>query len=345
MRAMPTRTLISPYTPRISSPLNPTPSASISISPPDSPLLNPEGPSVDELRRRHKRKTTSIWDRLQRTKGALAWRKTMTSEGRETLEVEVEDGTGRFVYYTPPAPRVSAVRSSSGGYVMDDGAVTQSFCAPSKRKETASAEEGEARGKSEVGELSSDGLERMSEDSQGAVGHDSQHDDVVFWDIAGDIVDGEDGQDIRDHSIADEEGIAIFDDFIEINPMTSFIDTTQAENSDTNTIANLSMPDVDDPSAPKAITPARRPPLRRRGLSHDAQVWTLLRPITTLPGPTQPPQIANGMTTPVRSPLAYPSARPEAGPADRDASPPESLAYPVTAAAFFYLGSRFRRFS
>ena len=334
--------IILPYTPRVSSPLNPTPtpSYSFSFSSTGSPLLDadPEVPTVDELRRRHKRKPVNVWDRLQRTKGAIAWRKTVISESREMLEVEVEDGTGRFVYYTPPARRMSAVRSSSGGFV--DGAVTQSFCARSKRKGKGD----EVRGELMVGELSSGSLEGKSEGAEDDVGHDTQYDEVLFWDMDGDVVDGEDRQNVGNHDTAGEEGRAIFDDFVEIDPMSPRVDTTQAENSNDSTSSH-DKPNLDGREISPVTIPNRRRALRRSSATHDAQAWTLLRPIITPPKSTQPSHTPNGMTIPVRFPLADPLASLEAGPTDRDASPPESLAYAVVAAAFFYLGFLFRRFS
>lgn len=344
---MPKGIIILPYTPRVSSPLNPTPTPpfSFSFSSTGSPLLDPdpEASTVDELRRRHKRKPISVWDCLQRAKGALAWRKTVISEGREMLEVEVEDGTGRFVYYTPPERRMSAISCSSGGFV-DGGAVTQSFCARSERKETAGAK-GEVRGKLEVGGLSSDDLQGKSEDAEGAVGHGTQCDKVLFWDMDGDVVDGEDSRDVGNYDAAGETGRAVFDDFVDISPMTALINTTQAESSDTSTMPCLSKPDVDGPHTPPIAIPNRRPPLRRSSASHDVQAWTLLRPIITPPAPpkpTQPAQTPTGMATPVRPPYVDPLASLEAGPADRDASPLGSLAYAVVAAVFFYVAFRFR---
>lgn len=337
---MPKGIIILPYTPRVSSPLNPTPTPpfSFSFSSTGAPLLDPdpdpdpESPTVDELRRRHKRKPMSVWDCLLRTKGALAWRETVISEGREMLEVEVEDGTGRFVYYTPPERRMSAVSCSEGGFV-DDDAVTQSFCARSKRNGEVGAK-GEVRGKLEDGELSSDDLEGKSGDAEGAVGHDTQYDDVLFWDMDGDVIDGNDMQDVGSHGTAGEMGRAIFDDFVEISPITPRTNTTQAENSDTNTMSSLNKPDVGGPGTSPIAIPNRRPPLRRSSASHDVQAWTLLRHTITPPDPTQPAQIPNGMTTSVRSPYADPLANLEAGPAGRDASSSGSLAYAVAAAAF-----------
>lgn len=337
---MPKGIIILPYTPRVSSPLNPTPTPpfSFSFSSTGTPLLDPdpdpdpEAPTVDELRRRHKRRPLSVWDCLLRTKGALAWRKTMISEGREMLEVEVEDGTGRFVYYTPPERRMSAVSCSDGGFV-DDGAVVQSFCARPKRKGAAGAE-GEVRGKSEVGELSSDDLEGTNGDAEGAVGRDTQYDEVLFWDMDGDVVDGEGSQVVGSHDAAGEEGRAIFDDFVEISSATPRIDTIQAASSDISTMSCLIKPDDGGPHTSPIATPNRRPPLRRSSASRDVQAWTLLRPTITTPEHTQPVQTPNGMTTPVRPLYADLLASLEAGPADRDAWPSRNLAYAVTAAAF-----------
>ena len=287
--------IILPYTPRVSSPLNPTPTPtptppfSFSFSPTGSPLLDPDqdAPTVNKLRRRHKRKPVSVWDRLQRTKGALAWRKTVISQGREMLEVEVEEGTGRFVYYTPPARRVSAVRSSSGGFV--DGTVTQSFCARSKRKGKGD----EVRGKLKIGELSPSSPKGKSEDEEDDVGRGTQYNEVPFWDVDGDIVDGEDSRD-GGNDTADDDGRAIFDDFVEISPITPRVNTTQAESSDASMTSSHDKPDVDGPgsspiAAPTNINPSDEtaPPAKPEpGSSFDPSS----RPIVTTPESTQTPQ-------------------------------------------------------
>lgn len=344
-----------PHTPRVSSPLNPTPPTT-----PRSPPLE------DDLRRRHKRKSIGIGERLQRIKASLAWERVKDSD----LQVEADDGAGNIAYYYANAPRLPPPRMTfpppgipfpPPGIPFPPPGIP--FPQPGMFYDAWAGENIDGAGDGLPGvDHGWDGGVSVSahpgdmsrgENSQNAADMDGYESGGAF--ISNLVENMDTTEDVGyDADVDDGEGgVVLFSEYIEAIPRGPILpDTVQPETQDTSTtVVGLDTIELDN----LARAPLReRPRLTRSTRTiHRPDTWEDLRLASPGPptsGPGSPQQVHNGMATPDR---AHPHPLPRfpdlgrnlaAAGLNRGPSAHENVAYVVVGVAFFYFGVRFHWF-
>ena len=326
---MSTEIFASPHAPLVSSPLNPSP-------PSQRPL--PDPPWFRTKKRRQR--SVSIREYIQRAKGEIAWQQARLAEGfmaradDDDEPVEIADGNGNWVLYTPPTAQRAGEQeqpASKRTEQADDGPSQPS----SEDNNLRSAKKPEPKERAECGGgvLSLNFRSRRSE-TQSTPGYDGRVDiGAVMAKFLQGMRTTDNGNATATGSRDDtEENDIMLEDFVAPgSPPLPTSMTPLAGNSRTGVEERGSV--GDSKHIPEPDGPGRRPRLTRNGPSiHTPDLWARLRTIGPPPGFSSLAQTTNSMTTPRRPPLeedGLPIHNRELCKSRRSVSSPPTLACPV----------------
>ncbi|SPN99632.1 uncharacterized protein DNG_02484 [Cephalotrichum gorgonifer] len=283
--------LILRHTPRVSSPLNP--------SPPTSPRSPP--PPINILRRRHKHKSVGIGELLLRVKGAVAWEQTKKLD----LEVEVDDGAGNVAYYYTEAPPLSPrdIELDCDGDVPmlmdewpDDGFGDDEVDEEPSDTEDDRPDVDHWGGRHWLPNIPLY-LRREEDDGEDSADRDGHENSGIATES---IFENMDGMQDVEYTIADHNdddgGAGLIGEHIEIIPRGRILDLAAGiESPNTTTTSNSAMIEIDGLNSAQAPRRERPRLTRSTQMIHRPESWMQMRLASPGPPVNGPSRASNGM--------------------------------------------------